>query len=122
MALIDIQTDLSKFLPLFERLVNAVERLAGPPLEIREPPRQATLSDYSYIPPDEEARIEWEKDQLARANQVVPGSQAFLNGVEQYEREIIESYGEQTGRQIVERLPWKVRKEAVPGLGPSQNA
>lgn len=117
MSIVDLHVELQWMRPLLERLVTAAERIAGPPPVIQEPPRQAILSDYSYIPDDEFARIEHEKDQWARQHNIVPGSEAFMKGVEEYEQQIIASYGEFAGQEIIEALPWKQRQPTAPNAG-----
>lgn len=109
MTLLNIQAELAWLRPLIERLVNAVERIAGPLPEVKEMPRMATLADYSYIPDDELGRIQMEQEAFARGNMLVPGSEAFLSAVAHYEKQIINSYGEVDGAALVAQLPWKAQ-------------
>lgn len=111
MNLVNLQVELQWLRPLLERLVFAVERIAGPiPVESKVRPRISGLEDYAYIPPDELARVQYEQEIFALRQMVVPGSQAYIDGVSLYEKQIIDSYGEVEGARIIAKLPWKVAR------------
>lgn len=105
-----MHVELQWLMPLFERLVVAVERIAGPlpPLPTTTP-RMSTLDDYAYIPETEQQRIQIEQEQFATANMLIPGSEAYIRAVSAYEQQILDSYGPETGKQLVSQLPWKVQ-------------
>lgn len=112
MSLLNLQVELQWLAPLLTRLVVAVERIAGPlpNADALVNRRQSTLADYSYIPAEEQERVQVEQDLWARQNMLVPGSDAFVQAVELYEKQIVDSYGEVDGPKLVAQLPWKVRR------------
>lgn len=109
MSFVNFHVELQWLRPLFERLVTAVERIAGPLPEIREAPRMSTLDDYSFIPENEQARVQVENELFARKNMLVPGSEAFISAVSRYEQQILDSYGVVDGPLLIAQLPWKVQ-------------
>lgn len=112
MSLLNLQVELQWLLPLLTRAVNALERIAGPlpdPATLTNR-RQSTLADYAYLPEDEQQRIQVEQEIFAKQNMLVPGSDAFLNAVALYEKQIMNSYGESDGAILVSQLPWKVQQ------------
>lgn len=114
MSLLNFHVELQWLAPLLERLVIAVERIAGPVPLPQPVPRMATLADYSFIPTEEHSRIEAEKEAFAIKERVVPGSEAAWAKVVEYENAIMASYGEEAGTILVNQLPWKVQTNPTP--------
>lgn len=94
----------SSILSLVERLVIAVERIAGPVVEYR-PPRQSTLDDYAVVTPDNVAEIREAEADFAARHMLVPGSPAYLAAITEFESKVAEAYGD----DAVGKLPWNVR-------------
>ncbi len=101
------------FLGLMERLVVAVERIAGPEIAYR-PPTPATLQDYAYVTPETAAQVQQAQEEFAAAHMLVPGSPAYLAAIAQFEQDVVAAYGE----EALDKLPWRVPSGNFPTPNP----
>lgn len=107
MSLVNLQIELASLLPLLERLVLAVERIAGPvPADIRTGQRKSDISDLYRSSTQDITVAESAADEFARMHKVMPGSEAFMQRVKDYEKQVIDGYGQAEGSYLVSQLPW----------------
>jgi len=116
MSLLNLQVELSWLRPLFERLVNAVERIAGPELQPLPHQRQSTLADYAIVTPEAIFQAQDAQEGLGLAAMAVPGSPAMEQFLKDYEQDIRTEFDEVTANHIIRQLPWKIQ------TGPEQSS
>lgn len=107
--LVNIPVDLSRTAEaleamalLLQRIVLCLERLSP---EIPLPANaayQAGLGDLRYTDPDTIGKVRSELETFAANNNVVVDSEAYLEAIKTYEREVAETFGV----RAIEELPW----------------
>jgi hypothetical protein len=93
MTLIELHADMSRVADALERIVFLLEKLAFPPLPADIKVHQADLDDLHITTAEAHQRMLDEQQAFAESRQVVPGSEAFMREVINWEREQIELYG-----------------------------
>ena len=108
-ALINFPIDLGRTASALEqanklllRIAEALDRIAPPPLAARGKQYQAQLSDLRYTDHQSTAPIREELGRFAEEHSVAINSEAFLNSIIQYERDIGAVYG----AEAILELPW----------------
>ena len=94
MALFEIKVELNRVAEALERIVYLLERLVYPPPAGEVKVQQATLDDLHIITPEDQGRIAEEQAAFAERYQVVPGSPAFSQALQEWEEEQRSIYGE----------------------------
>ena len=101
---------LEEITPLLKRGVEALERLAPPPLPAStSSPRKAQLSDLRISDAEHTRPIQEELESFAALSGVIPGSPAFVNAMLDYEEEVLEVLGSSfvaLGSNPLDELPW----------------
>jgi hypothetical protein len=94
MTLIEVKVELSRVADSLERLVFLLERLVYPPLPANIHVHQATLDDLKVVTPDDIERMTREQQAFAERYQVVPGSEAMTEALQDWEEAQKRLYGE----------------------------
>src|SRR5271169_7150444 len=79
---------------VLERIAIALERIAGPPL-LSNPVTQSTIADYAIVTPEDADRIQQAERDFGAAHLVVPGSEAYVRAVQEFEGMVADAYGEE---------------------------
>lgn len=102
MRIVFFRVQLAEQNALLRRIAEALERLA-PALPDMPPPRKSDLSDLRIVDHQEQRQLQELEAELARAWNVVPGSEAYLKARAAYEDEMRAGQG---GQEAVDELPW----------------
>lgn len=87
---------------ILNRIADALDRAYPPVVLPDRHPRRAELSDLRRPSHDTAKQIRDELEVFAQNNNVRMNSEAFLNSIIQYERQVAEAYGQ----EAVMELPW----------------
>lgn len=103
MGLVEFQIELHRTNELLDRIAIALERMAGPTPPTTIPPVQATLSDLIDCSPNRVGERLSQMEDFAKREMLVPGSEAFLERIREFEELVRVEYGE----QAMDELPWR---------------
>jgi len=94
MTLVQLNFDLGRVADALDRIVFLLEKLAFPPVPDKPEVYQATLDDLHIITPEDVARIHEEQEEFAARYNVVPGSEAYMQAILDWEESERNLHGE----------------------------
>lgn len=94
MTLLELKVDLARVADSLEKIVFLLEKLVfpAPPADVKV--QQATLDDLHIFTPEDQQRMQEEQAEFAERYQVVPGSEAYAQALQEWEVEQRSIYGE----------------------------
>ena len=95
MTLLELHVDVSRAADALEKIVFLLERLVYPQVPDRMPVRQATLDDLHIVTPEDVGQMKEEQIEFAERYRVVPGSEAMVRALQDWEAQQRNLYGEE---------------------------